>query len=272
MINHAHVPAVHNVRPRPVLEHGEVFAGPLLLHEVVLIPAGLGAGPPVGVPAGHIVAEQAPAAVADAHCPVDKRLQLQRPGGPRPDLPDLLQAQLPGQNHPPGPQLVPGQGGLVVGHAGLGGDVAVTPGGVPPRQGKGPHVRHNQRIHPGAVQDLQPRREAVRLPVAGHGVDGHMDPDPVLMGKADRPGQLLPGEVSRKGAHPEALPGQIHRIRAVEHRHAQALHVPRRRQELRLSPLPHGQFSALAAASATALLCWARVSLNTCCLLSGSRT
>ena len=56
------------------------------------------------------------------------------------------------------------------------------------------------------------------------------------MGKGHRLRQFLVGEVPGEGTHSEALPRQIHRVRAVEHGHFQPLHVPRRSQKLRLCP------------------------------------
>ena len=64
-----------------------------------------------------------------------------------------------------------------------------------------------------------------KLVAAGHGVHGDMDFDAVFMGKADGLGQLLRRKVSREGAHTEACPCQIDRIRAVENGHFQPLHI-----------------------------------------------
>ena len=239
VIDHAHIPGVHDIGPRPVLEYREIFPGPFFLHKVVLIAAGLGAGAPVAVPPGHIVREQAPPAVADAHGPVNKGLQLQILRRFGPDRPNLLQTQLPGQDDPLRPQVVPRPGGGIVCHADLGGDVALTPGGVPPRQGEGPQIRRNQRIHPHAVQKFQPFRHLFHLPVPGHGVHRHVNPDSTAVGKFHSLQKFFPGEIPREGAHPEALSCQVHCVRAVEYRHPQPLHVPGGTQQLRLFSLTH---------------------------------
>ena len=47
---------IHNVCALFVFKDGEILAGTLFFHQCVLIAAGLGAGTPVGVPAGHVVA------------------------------------------------------------------------------------------------------------------------------------------------------------------------------------------------------------------------
>ena len=114
--------------------------------------------------------------------------------------------------------------------------MALAVGRIAPRQGKGSQICHDHRIHARIVQQLQMLRQAGHLVVAGHGIDGAMDPDAPLMGKGHRLPQLLRGEVSGKGPHPEGGAGQIHRIGTVEHRHPQPLHIPRRSQQLRLFP------------------------------------
>ena len=96
VVDHAHVAGVHDVRPLLVLVDGEVFSWSLFLDQGVLIPAGLGAGAPVGVPARHIVGEQTAAGVGHAHGPVAKGLDLQVFRGLGADLCDLVQAQLTG--------------------------------------------------------------------------------------------------------------------------------------------------------------------------------
>jgi hypothetical protein len=85
MIDHAHITGVQDVRTLLVLLNGEILAGALLLHEGVVIAAGLGTGAAVGVAAGHIVAQQAAAGIADAHGAMDKGLDLQLGRGVLPD-------------------------------------------------------------------------------------------------------------------------------------------------------------------------------------------
>ena len=106
MIDHAHIARVHDVGPLLILEDGEIFAGALFLHQRVLIAAGLGAGPPVGVTARHIVGQQAPPGKGHAHSAMYKGFDLQLLGGLCPDLGDLIQRQFPGKHHPAGTHLV----------------------------------------------------------------------------------------------------------------------------------------------------------------------
>jgi len=231
VVDHAHVPGVEDEGPARVLPDGEILAGALLLHQGVLVAAGLGAGAPVGVPPRHVVGQQAAARVADAHGPVDEGLQLQRRGGLGPDLPDLVQGQLPGQDHPAGPQLIPGGRRLVVGDAGLGGDVGLHAGGVLFQQGEHPHVGQDGGVHPCRLEELQPLRQAGRLVVAGHGVAGDVDGHSPAVAQLHGLPELLGGEVAREGAHTEIGARQIDGVGPVGQGHAQALHVPGRGEQ-----------------------------------------
>ena len=234
MVDHAHITGVHDVGTLFVLEHREVFAGALLLHQGVLVAAGLGAGAPVGVPAGHVIGEQTAAGVGHAHGPVAEGLQLQLRGGAAADLTDLVHAQLTGQHHSLGAQIVPRLSAGVVGDGLLGADVAFTAGSVFSRQREGPQIRQNESIHPGIVQALQMGGEGIHLAAAGHGIDGDVDPDAVVMGIGHRKGQLLRGEIPGEGAHPEGGACQIHGVGSIGHGHFQLFHVPGRGQQLRL--------------------------------------
>ena len=165
-------------------------------------------------------------------------LQLQVPGGFGPDLGDLRKAQLPGQDHPVRPQIVPGPGGLVVGHAGLGAHVDLHGGGIALGQGQHPHIRQDHRGDPALLQQFQPGGEGGHLLVAGHGVAGDVEIRPLLPAQGGGPGQVLLGEVPREGPHPEGVPCQVHRIRPVGQGHFQPLPVPRRGQQFQ--SLLHG--------------------------------
>ena len=151
------------------------------------------------------------------------------------NAPDLLQAQLPGQDHPACAQIKPALGAGVVGNGLLGGYMALAVGGVLPGQGKGPQVGDDQRIHSGIVQLFQIFGQPGDLVISGHGVHGHMDLDPMAVGKGHGLWQRLRGEVSREGPHAEAGSGQIYRVRAIQHGHIQLFHVPGGGQQFKLS-------------------------------------
>ena len=239
MVDHAHIPAVHNVCALFVFEHREILPGPFLFHQRILVAAGLGAFAPVAVPSGHIVAQQAAPGVADAHSPVAEGLQFQLRGYPGPNGGDLLQAQLPGQYHAAGAQIVPGLGADVIGDRLLGADVPLAVWCVLPRQGERAQVRQNQGVHPRRVQLFQMGGQGLRLIPAGHGVHRGVYLYAVVVGKPHCLWQRLVVKVPGKGTHPEGCAGQIHRVRAVQNRHLQLFPVPCGGQQLRLFHLHH---------------------------------
>ena len=124
-VNHPQIVGVEEVGALLLLDQAVHLPRALGLHQVVLPAAGLGALASVGVPSGHIG-------------PVDKGLQLQAGVHPLPDAFNFREGHLPGQHHPPGPQLPADLGGGVVDNARLGGDVPLHLGGHLPGQGQHP--------------------------------------------------------------------------------------------------------------------------------------
>ena len=219
MIDHTHVPGIHDEGLVVLLIDGEILAGPLFLHQRILIAAGLGAHTALRVPVRHVIGQEAPPGIAHAHGPVDKGLDLQGGRCPAPDLPDFLQGELPGQDDPAGPQLMPRPGRLVIADPRLGGDMELEPGGVPLRQAEDSQVRHDGGIY-GGVQIFQPLGQAIHLAAAGHGVACHMDGHAVPMAERHRLPKPFPVKIAGKCSHPEIIPRQIDRIRPVGHGHA----------------------------------------------------
>ena len=160
-------------------------------------------------------------------------LDLQFFGGLEADLPDLIKAQLPGQDHPAGSQVVPSGGRLVVDDAGLGRNVALDVGGVALGQSQGTHIGQDDGIHSHAVQILQPLREPGHLLIAGHGVAGHMDPHSLAVAQFHGGFQLFGGKIARKGAHTKHGTRQIDRVRSVGQSHLKPLHSSCRSQQFR---------------------------------------
>ena len=103
-----------------------------------MIAAGLSAGAAAGIPARHIIAQQAPPGIADAHGPVNKGLDLQLCRGVLPDGPEFLPDSTPGLKSPGRAQIMPGVGSYIVGNAGPGGNVALAVGGIFPASVKRP--------------------------------------------------------------------------------------------------------------------------------------
>ena len=226
VVNGAHIPGIEDISTLFILVDREILPGPLFLHEGILIAAGLGTGTPVAVSAGHVVAQQTPAGVADAHSAVTKGLDLQFFWGFCPDFRNFLQMQLSCQNHPFGTQVIPGVGTFVVGNGLLGGDVTLTFGGVFARQHESTQIGNDQRVHPRVLELFQISGELGNFLVAGHGVDGHMDFHTMAVGVFHSFWHLLRGEVTGKGTHSKIRAGQIHRVRTVKHGHFQPFHIP----------------------------------------------
>ena len=157
-------------------------------------------------------------------------LDLQALGGLGPDLGDLPQVQLPGQDDPVGAQLVPGGGRLVVDDAGLGGDVDLHVGGVLLGQTQNAHIRQDDGGDPRLLQQLQPLGQTGHLIVAGHGVAGHVGIHPVGPAEGNGLFHLLRGEVPGEGAHAEGGARQVDGIGTIGHSHLQPFPVPGRGQ------------------------------------------
>ena len=172
-----------------------------------------------------------------AHSAVGKHLDLQLMVGAATNLGHLLEAQFTSQYYPLCPQVEPALGRGVVGDGLLGADVALTVRGILPRHGECAQIGDNEGIHTRRVQPLQMGGQGVHFPTTGHGVDGHMGLDPVVMGVAHGGRQFIIGKVAREGAHTEGCARQIDGICAVGHRHFQFFHVPCRGQQFRLFPV-----------------------------------
>ena len=163
---------------------------------------------------------------------MDKGLHLQLPGAFGNELSYLVQGQLPGQDDPTGPLVIPKPGGGVVGDPRLGRHVPLYLWGIPLRQGKYAGIADNEGVRAVVLQTLKIFRQAVQLPVARVGVHRHMDRHAVAVGIVDGLGQSLLVKIPRKGPHAVLATRQIDRVRAVAHRRLQPLHVPRRGQQL----------------------------------------
>ena len=238
MVDHAHIAGVHDVGTLLVLEHGEILPGALLLHQGVLIAAGLRALAAVGIAAGHVVRQQAAPAVAHAHRAVGEGLKLQLRRHVRANFAYFLQRQLPRQHDALCAEVVPRLSAGGVGDALLGGDVPLALRRVLPRQREHAEVGEDQRVHTRVVQQLQMLRQRLQFVAAGHRVHRDVRPDAVIVGKAHRLAQLVGAEVARERPHAEAGAREVHRVRAVEHRHAELFHIARRSEEFRLSSHP----------------------------------
>ena len=245
VLDHAQVLGVEDVGAGVRLLHnGEILPGALFLHQMVPPPAGLGALAPVGVPVGEVVGDQTPPGDGHTHGPVDEHFQLQVRRGFGPNLGDFLQAQLPGQHHPLSSQLIKGPGGLVVGDAGLGGDVQFQVGGDLLGEHQSPHIVDNHPIHPDLVQVGDKLGVAVDLVVALKGVGGDVHLHPFLVGQRHALGQLVRVKVGHAAPHPEFLSRQVDGVGAVLQGRLQPPQIPGRGKDLR--PGCHALFHGVA--------------------------
>ena len=239
MVDHAHIPGVHDIGALLILENREILSGALFFHQRILVTAGLRAGTAVGIAAGHIAGQQTASGITDAHSTVDKRFDLQFLGSLFTDLADLIQAQLSGQNDTLRAQIVPRSGTFIVGDTGLRADVAFTAGRISSRQCKDAHICHNQRIHAGILQHLQMLGQSCHLIVSGHGIHRAMHPHAMLMSKLHCAGQFFGRKIPGKGPHAEAGAGQINSVGTVQHGHFQLFKISCRSQQLRNLSLIH---------------------------------
>ena len=172
-----------------------------------------------------------------------------------PDMPDLLQRQLPGQHDPAGAQLVPHTGRLRIDDAGLGGDMDAAAGCIALRQTQNAQIRQDDGVCPAGIQKGQIIRQLRQLRIPGQGVHRYIDPNAPFMAPPDGLGQLLPAEIAGGRAHAEGLAGQIDGVCPVIHGEAELFRVAGRGQDLRADHCPAATF-------ATALLCSASVRLK----------
>ena len=229
----AHIVCVEDVAAILVLADLIELAGTVLLAEEVLPAAGLGALAAVGVAAGHVGGQQAPARDAHAHGTVHEGFDLQFRRGLVADGGNVLQGHLAGQHHALCAQIVGGAGGGPVGDTGLGGHVHVDVR----RKGlaglQHAQVCHDEGIHTGFGRFLDGLGQTVGFLIGGQGVHGQVDFAAAGVGVDDALRQLLRREIGRGRAHAELRQAAVNSVRAVVHGVAQAFQVARRGEQFR---------------------------------------
>ena len=224
MVDQTKIPSVEDIRAASLFLHREVLPRALLLHKRIAPTAGLSAVPPVGVPAGQVVGQEAPPGYRHAHGSVHKGFHLQLLRGICPDLLDFRQGKLPRQHHSGRAQLIKGSGGQMVDHSCLGGNMEGHLGRHPLCQGKNPYVADNKRVHSALGGKTQGIGQTGKLFISRQGVAGKINLDAAFMGVGYRFGKLL-GEVLRRSAHAEFLSRQVHGVRPEVHAGFQARNV-----------------------------------------------
>ena len=189
-----------------------------VLH-VVAGAAGLDTAAAVGAPAGEVLAQVALAAVAHAEGSVYEALNLALGDGFG-YLPDLLQAQLPGQD-----QLVEAQGGQPAGlfrcsDVALGGGVQLYLRDAHPQESE---VLDYEGIASGFHGTEYAAAGFLQLVLEDDGVEGQIDPGAESVSVVRQYGDVSEG-VARRLACPEGRSGYIHGIgTAVDGRDADVL-------------------------------------------------
>ena len=218
-----------------------ILAGAVLLDQVILPAAGLGALTPVAAAACHIAGQQAPAGDAHAHGTVNESFQFQVSRAVIADEGDLGQGQFTGQHHALGAQFVADLGGLVVGDARLGGDMALHLGSVFFGQRQHTQVGNDKGIDAGLGGILDILGQLVQLLVGGQGVQRQIDLFAAGVGEDAALVQLAHRQVDRGGPHAEFRQSAVDSVRAVHDGVFQSFQAAGGGQQFRL--LQHGYSS-----------------------------
>ena len=163
--------------------------------------------------------------------PVDEGLRRDAHGGYDPF--HLVEGQLPRQHEAVKARVLQEPRPVGVVHRGLGGGRPVDAGVFPAEQLQGRHVLQYDPVRPGGGDAVGLGLQGGQLPVQDHGVHGDVElhtPLPAVPGGGEK---LLLAEV--RGAAPgvEALPAEIHGVRAAPHRGEKLLLPAHRGQDLR---------------------------------------
>ncbi len=233
MGQHAKVVSRKQISAAGILLDGPVLAGALLLYKVIAPAAGLGALAPVAAAPGKRGAEQAAAAVSNAHGAVDKGFQLQALGQGIAQRGDALQAELARKDDALGAQRpVKVQGGGRVENVGLGADVNVQPRRRLPHGQRRAHVGHNGGVYAGVLRKPRAAGQPGQVVVRGQDVERHIEAHAMRVRKGDGLGQAVGVKVGCGLAQPVTGHAAVHGVRAKAHRRLQLLPSARRGQKL----------------------------------------
>ena len=231
--DHAQVVGGIEVGAVRVLEHGQVLAGALLLHQRVLPAAGLRALALVGVAARQVVAQHAAPGVRRAHRAVHEGLDLQRLGRVAPDAAHVLHIQLAGEHHALDAVAVPERGGAPVERVGLRGQVQREARRDLPADLHRGGVGHDGGVHADALERDRVLRKGVQIAVVEVGVHGHVQRFTAGMDGIHRAAQRVGVKIARIGAQAEAAAAHVHRVRAEAQRGLQLAGPARRGEQFR---------------------------------------
>jgi len=202
---------------------------PFGLLQAVGVTAGMGAITAIGIPAGEVDAEHAAPGVRDTEGAVDKDLYFAV--DPFFNGADLGQGKFPGQVEAADSLIQPETAAFHIGDIGLGGEMDIHGrhhmAGNPENAGIG----DDQAVNSNTLEKGQVVFQPVQVLVMGQDIDGDIDLDPALMGKADAFGHFLMAEIGGMGPEPQVLTGQINSICPVMDGGLQFFQVAGRGQE-----------------------------------------
>ena len=226
ILNEAQILGVHHIGSVLILFEVKVFAGALLLTQLIHIvfpAAGLRAGTTVAVTPSKISAQQAASAVGNAHCAMHKGFQLN--GGFLADFADFLERQLACQNNTLCAKLLPRLHCSKVRGVRLRAHMQRQLRHNLTRRSPHAQVANQQSIYLRRSQAAQIIRQLVDIFIMCKNVDGYVH----LLAQAMRIGchlcNFLKGKIVGEGTQAKHLAAQINCIRTVEQSHLALLHI-----------------------------------------------
>ncbi len=206
---------------------GEVVAG--LLLQPVTAAAGLGAAPPVAAHPAERRGEKALAGDGEAEGTVDKMFQLH--AALLADPADFGQGEFTGQHRPAEPHLLQHShsGSVMDGH--LGGGVERQPGKMAAGQTPDPQILDDDPVGIHLLQGCQNLDHPGQFTLFEQGVEGNVEPPPLLVGVSGHSGRLGQAEILGLGAGGELLQAAIDRIGPVLQGGEKCLQTPGRSQQ-----------------------------------------
>ena len=168
----------------------------------------------VGVTAGKIIAQEAPAGIGNAHCPVDKCLDFQIIRDMGADLFNFFQRKFTGGDDTAGSLAIPEMIGAVIRIICLCTDMTVDLRADFFCDIEHARIRNDQRIRPDLFQFFKIFPHARQILIMSQDICRNIDFHALLMGKADPFFHLLHGEIFRFGAKAESFATDIDRISA----------------------------------------------------------
>ena len=241
VIQHLQVVAAQNVAEAAILLHGHAASlGLLLLHQGPVPAARLRARAEVGrtVQPHQLGREQAAARHRHAHGAVGKDLKL-KAGKPvrvqlAPHARNLLQRELPRQNHARGPQARILFRRACIHDRCLRGDVQLHVRGILTQHGHRAQVRHNGRVHANGVNKPQVIGHAREVGIQHQRVERQVNRRAHRVGQLHRLLQFRAREVLAACTHAPLVTREVDLVCTKMQRHLQLFHAASWGEQLHL--------------------------------------